>query len=74
MTYKLAEYAEGTADFADYVTENSEPEGDIFTWNDDGEDDIDYCASSFITDNLFIVWGGSCMGDDDSILIVSESF
>lgn len=74
MTYKLAECAEGTADFADYVTENIEPEGDIFAWNDDGEDDIDYSACSFTTNNLFIVWGGSCMGDDDSILIVSESF
>jgi len=74
MRYKLAECAEGTADFADYVVENSEPEGDIFAWNDDGEGDIDYSASSFTADNLFIIWGGSCMGDDDSILIVSESF
>lgn len=74
MTYKLAECAEGTADFGDYVTENSEPEGDIFAWNGDIDDDIDYSASSFTTDNLFIVWGGSCIGDDDSILIVSESF
>lgn len=74
MTYKLTECALGTADFADYVTENCEPEGDIFAWNGDIEDDIDYSASSFTTNNLFIVWGGSCMGDDDSILIVSESF
>lgn len=76
MRYKFAEQAEGTADFGEYVTEVSDPVGDIFAWNKDTdtEDDYDYCASSFTTDNLFIIWGGSCMGDDDSILIVSESF
>lgn len=73
MKYKFAEYAEGTADFGDYVTENYYPEGDIFAWNPSDEDEYDYCASSFTTDNLFIIWGGSCMGDDDSIIIVSES-
>ena len=71
VTYKFGECAECTGDFNEYLADYDLLEGDIYLYKGD-EDDPDYFGSSYMTDNLFIVYGASCMGDDESIIIVSE--
>lgn len=72
VTYKFGECAECTGDFNEYLADYDLLEGDVYLWKGD-EDDPDYFGSSYMTDNLFIVYGASCMGDDESIIIVSET-
>lgn len=72
VTYKFGECAECTGDFNEYLADYDLLEGDIYLSTGD-EDDPDYFASSYMTDNLFIIYGASCMGDDESIIIVSET-
>lgn len=73
MKYMIGYNAPGTMDFSDYVSNEvgTDADAEIIKGS---YNEPDYSASAFMTDNIFIVWGGSCIGDDNSILIVSDSF